>query len=63
MVHGAQTLQEASVRFILVLSTMFELKVWSFDVKLAYLQSKEQLTRRVLIINPASELQPRSEEF
>ena len=62
MVHGAQTLQASSARLILALATMFEFHVWSSDVKLAYLQSTEPLTRRVFIKNPAPEFELRPEE-
>ena len=55
--HGAQTLQVTSVRSILALISMLDLKVWSTDVKLAYLQSETALTRDMYIKNPADEFE------
>ena len=57
LVHGAQSLQESSARLLLAIAAMFDFDLWSCDVKLAYLQSSEPLTRRVFISSPASEFE------
>ena len=44
LVHGAQALQASSARLILAIAAIYDLAVWSCDVKLAYLQSAEPLT-------------------
>ena len=53
--HGSQTLQPISVRILVALAAMFDFKIWSTDVKLAYLQAYEPLQRKVYIGEPAVE--------
>ena len=55
MIHGAQTLQASSIR--LLLAPMFGFNFWSSDIELAYLESTEQLRRKVFISNPAPEFE------
>lgn len=57
MVHGAQTLQASSGCFPIAIASIFGFKLWSSDVKLAYLPSTEPLCRRVFIKKPAPELE------
>ena len=47
LVHGAQTLQAASVRLILELSSIIGFKVWSIDVKMVHLQCASALGREI----------------
>ena len=60
MVHGAQTLQSSSKRLLLAMAALLRFDIWSSDIKLAYLQSTEPLTRRVFTANPSPhfELEP-----
>ena len=53
IVHGEQTLQVTSISLILALSCIFGFKIWSTDVKLAYLQSAAALKRAICTKNPA----------
>ena len=57
LVHDAQTVSPSSTRLFLCLSAMFDFKIWSFDVKLAYLQSEGTMPRDVYIKNPAPEFE------
>ena len=57
MVNGPQTLQAFSARVLLGLAAAHGFKVWTSDVKLAYLQSSKPLERRVFIHNPAHEFE------
>ena len=63
LVHGAKSLQASSDRLFLATAAMFRFDVWFCDVKLAYLQSSEPLTRRVFISNPAPEFKLRPDEW
>ena len=47
LVHGSQTVQPISVRVLVALSAIFNFKIWSTDVKLAYLQADEPMQRKV----------------
>ena len=53
IVHDSQTVHASSVRIVVCLAAIFGFEIWSSDVKLAYLQSSEPMTRRVFIKNPA----------
>ena len=62
LVHGAQTMQCVSVRLILVIAKGKGLRIWTMDVKLAYLQSNKPLTRKTFINNSAPEFELSLEE-
>ena len=51
--HDSQTVHSSSIRILVALAAIFDFTVWSSDVKLAYLQSKEPMNRRVFIRDPA----------
>ena len=62
LVHGSQTLHIASIRLLLELASILRFKVWSTDVKLAYLQSSVPLERKIYITKPAPEFRSSSDE-
>ena len=57
LVHLAQTIQCVSVRKALIISKVKNFDLWVADVKLAYFQSDEPVTRKIFITNPV----PKSE--
>lgn len=57
MVHDATTLQPQSIRILLALAAMFGFKIWTSDVRQAYLQSALLLTRDLLITKPVPEIE------
>ncbi len=57
MVHSSKTLQFSSIPFLFSSSSMHELDVWTTDVRQAYLQASEPITRDVFLRNPAPEFE------
>ena len=57
LAHGAQTIQFSCTRLVIALVSGQNFAIWSSDVKLAYLQSSEPLSRCVLIKTPAPEFE------
>ena len=53
IVHDSQTVHASSIRILVAIAAIFGFIVWSSDVKLAYLQSREPMNRRVFIRDPA----------
>ena len=62
MVHTSQTLQPASVRLMLSFASMFGFEVWTSEVRQAYLQSAEPLSRAIYIHKPSPEFSLDPEE-
>ncbi len=52
MVHDAATLQPQSVRLLLALAEMHNFDIWTSDVRKAYLQSSEPLSREFFSTKP-----------
>ena len=57
LVYGTQKIQFLSIRIILVIANTKAFCIWVVDVKLAYVQSDKHLIRKILIKNPAPELE------
>ena len=55
--HSEHTLQSQSVRKVVAVAAILGLKVWSANVKLAYLQATGLLQRRIFIENFAPEFE------
>jgi len=49
IVHNAKTLKLSSVRLLLALATIFSFSLWATDVNQAYLQSAENLHRKIFV--------------
>lgn len=62
MVHSAATLQPQSIRLLLALAAAFGFDIWSADVRQAYLQSSEALSRDIFITKPVAEFELQPEE-
>ena len=62
MVHTSQILQPASVRLMLVIASIFNFEVWTSDVRQAYLQSAEPLSRAIYIDPPSPKFSLAPEE-
>lgn len=61
MAHPAQVLQPSSIRLLLALPQFKRFRVWSSDVKHAYIQSESNISRDIYIKKavPEFELQPK----
>ena len=55
LLHGPKTLRPISVSILTALAEISYFKIWSTDVKCAYLQAEDQLQRKIYIGQPAIE--------
>lgn len=55
IVQDAATLQPRSIRMLLAVSAVDSIDIWTSDVRQAYLQSKESISRDLFITKPATE--------
>jgi hypothetical protein len=54
LVHNSTTVRQISTRLIVSLAATLDFRIWSQDVKQAYLQSSEKLMRKVYL-KPSTE--------
>ena len=57
LVNDTRTLWTQSAHFMIALAAILGLRLWSTEVKLAYVHSTEPLQRRIFINNPVAEFE------
>ena len=60
MVHSSQTLQPSSIRLLLTIAAAHQFEVWISDIRQAFLESADPLSRDVYLMDlpPQFELDP-----
>lgn len=62
MVYWAATLQPQFIHVLFALATIHGFDIWSADVRQAYIQSAEPLSRELFITNPVLEFELQLEQ-